>query len=358
MIGRFLQWWFGHLAALLPFSRGSDFGQWLEITVGAERVRASLSDHRELPLMDVERAQEAQLQAELSRVAATLDRSRVRCRIWVDASEVLGREIELPVAAEENLREVLSFEMARKTPFRAQDVYFDALITDRDAARHRITLQLNVVPRRTLDFVTSVLANWSLEAISSPRATALAQRHQQAVFSFQGAAFKRRSYTGLNVTLACAALAVAGLCAWLPLDAQQQTAKQLQAEQQRARVEATQAMALRDEFDAVQRASTFLAQARSARPAMVQVIEELTRALPDNTFLTRVMVNGDEVNLHGNSKAASELIAILDQLSLLDAVRFASPVTRDTAHGGERFHIVAKLAAHTDTQGLAPGTGS
>ena len=219
-------------------------------------------------------------------------------------------------------------------------------------------MQLNVVPRRTLDFVTSVLANWSLEAISSPRATALAQRHQQAVFSFQGAAFKRRSYTGLNVTLACAALAVAGLCAWLPLDAQQQTAKQLQAEQQRTRVEATQAMALRDEFDAVQRASTFLAQARSARPAMVQVIEELTRALPDNTFLTRVMVNGDEVNLHGNSKAASELIAILDQLSLLDAVRFASPVTRDTAHGGERFHIVAKLAAHTDTQGLAPGTGS
>jgi general secretion pathway protein L len=109
-------------------------------------------------------------------------------------------------------------------------------------------------------------------------------------------------------------------------------------------------MALRDEFDVLQRASTFLADAQLARPAMVQVLEELTRALPDSTFLSRVQIEDGEVNLHGRSQAASELIAILEQLALLEGVRFASPVTRDAASGGERFHIVGRLNARAQQQ--------
>jgi len=356
MIGRFFQWWLGQLRALIPVSMGSDGGQWLDVSVGAERVRAALSDHRELLLMDVMRAEESEVQVALSRIAGALDRSRVRCRVWVDAAEVLGREIELPMAAEENLREVLSFEMARKTPFRAQDVYFDALIMNRDPARRMLNLQLNVVPRRTLEVVTSALQDWSLDAVSSAGAARVAQRNDQAVFAFQDGSFSRRSHTGLNLTLGFAVIALAGVCAWLPFTAQQKTLEHLQLQAQRARIEATQAMALRDEFDVLQRASTFLADAQLARPAMVQVLEELTRALPDSTFLSRVQIEDGEVNLHGRSQAASELIAILEQLALLEGVRFASPVTRDAASGGERFHIVGRLNARA--QRSPPGEQS
>jgi general secretion pathway protein L len=345
MIGRFLSWWLGQLSALLPFSTGEDAGQWLDVTLDKQRVRAVLRDRRERVLMDVARTQKEALQAQLRAIAERLDWARTRCRIWVDAGEVLGREIELPIAAEENLREVLSFEMARKTPFRAQDVHFDALLTTRNPARRSLGLYLSVVPRRALDDVLSAFEDWSLEAIPAAGAAGIAQSNKQAVFAFQSASFAKRSHTGLNVTLGALVLVLAGVCVWLPLNAQQHIRLQLEAQLRQAQTEATEAMALRDEFEAVQRARNYLSVAQTARPAMVQVIEALTTALPDNTFLSRLQIGDGEVNLHGSSQAASELIAILERLPLLYRVRFASPVTRDAPSGGERFHIVAYLAA-------------
>ena len=358
MIGQFFRWWSGQLSALFPFSIGGDGGRWLDVSIDAERVRATLSDNRERVLMDVARTQQAELQAELSRVVAALDPTRVRCRIWIAASEVLGREVELPMAAEENLREVLSFEMARKTPFRAQDVHFDALITERDSARRMLKLQLNVAPHRVLENVTTALQDWSLQAIPSADAARVAQRNGQAVFAFQSGSFARRSYSGRNLALGSLAIVLSAVCAWLPLSAQQRTSEQLEIQIQRARIEASQAMVLRDEFDAVQHASTFLADAQAARPAMVQVLDELTRVLPDTTFLSRLQIDGEEVNLHGSSQAASELIAILEQLALLKAVRFASPVTRDARSGGERFHIVGRLVTPGGDELSPAGEGS
>lgn len=343
MIGQFFRWWFAQLRALLPWPSDAQTGPWLEVTLDSERVRANSSERGEQVLMDVARSQGSVVRDELSRIAATLDPSRVRCRIWVDATEVLTRDVELPMAAEENLREVMSFEMARKTPFRAGDVHFDAIVTERDAARRMLTLRVNVVPRRVLESVVSAFADWSLDAIAAGVEAHTAQRKEQAVFAFQSRSFKRQSFTGLNLTLACAVLALAIVCVWLPLKGQQDALDRLHSQAQRAGAEAAQAMALRDELDAVQSANGFLSEARDRHPPKVQVIEALARALPDSTFLSRLQIKDDQVNLHGSSGAASELIAILEELSLLDGVRFASPVTRDAANGGERFHIVARL---------------
>ncbi len=42
--------------------------------------------------------------------------------------KALTRALTLPLAAEENLREVLAFEMNRQTPFRADQVYYDYMV--------------------------------------------------------------------------------------------------------------------------------------------------------------------------------------------------------------------------------------
>lgn len=343
MIGQFFRWWLAQLRALLPWPGDEQGGPWLEVTLDSERVRANSSERGEPVLMDVARSQGSVVRAELSRIAATLDPARVRCRIWVDAKEVLTRDVELPMAVEENLREVMSFEMARKTPFRAGDVHFDAIVTERDAARRMLTLRVRVIPKQVLDSVVSALGDWSLEAIAAGAEAHTAQRKEQAVFAFQSRSFRRQSFTGLNLALACAALALAIVCVWLPLKGQQDALNRLHSQAQRAEAAANQAMALRDELDAVQRANGFLSEARKRHPPKVEVIEALARALPDNTFLSRLQIKDDQVNLHGSSGAASELIAILEALPLLDGVRFASPVTRDAANDGERFHIVARL---------------
>ena len=45
--------------------------------------------------------------------------------LCLPADKVLTRTLTLPLATEENLREVLAFQMDRQTPFTVEQVYYD-----------------------------------------------------------------------------------------------------------------------------------------------------------------------------------------------------------------------------------------
>ena len=76
--------------------------------------------------------------------------------------KVLTRSLTLPLEAEENLREVLSFEMDRQTPFTAEQVYYDFSVVARSAAERTLTVDLVLVTRRMLDELLARLDNCGL----------------------------------------------------------------------------------------------------------------------------------------------------------------------------------------------------
>ena len=101
--------------------------------------------------------------------------------------------------------------------------------------------------------------------------------------------------------------------------------------------------ALRSEADhAVARAS-FLARAKAERPSATLVLAEMTRILPDDTWLTRFEFDGNEVQVRGSSMRASALIGLLEQSELFDRVEFRSPVMRSEEAATESFHIAARV---------------
>ena len=53
--------------------------------------------------------------------------------LLLPADKLLEVSLALPLAAEENLREVLAFEMDQHTPLRADKVYYDFRVTSRSA---------------------------------------------------------------------------------------------------------------------------------------------------------------------------------------------------------------------------------
>ncbi|MGH8572734.1 MAG: hypothetical protein ACREX8_09180, partial [Gammaproteobacteria bacterium] len=63
----------------------------------------------------------------------------------------LCRSINLPLAAEENLREVVGFRMDQETPFKADRIYFDYRVLERDIVGKRIALEIVAVPRAAAD---------------------------------------------------------------------------------------------------------------------------------------------------------------------------------------------------------------
>ncbi|SMH41732.1 general secretion pathway protein L [Mesorhizobium australicum] len=76
---------------------------------------------------------------------------------------------------------------------------------------------------------------------------------------------------------------------------------------------------------------------------VVRVIEEMSRAIPDNTWLTEISVSGDMVRFAGFSASAAALIPILEASPLFSAPTFMEPVVRVVNQEGERFSIAMKI---------------
>src|SRR5690606_22651989 len=71
--------------------------------------------------------------------------------------------LNLPAAAEENLRQVLAFEMDRQTPFKADQVYFDSRVLGHDANGRTARVELVLIPRGQLDEELGVLPGGATE---------------------------------------------------------------------------------------------------------------------------------------------------------------------------------------------------
>jgi len=82
---------------------------------------------------------------------------------------------------------------------------------------------------------------------------------------------------------------------------------------------------------------------------VLQILAEVTRVLPDNTWLLRFDVNGAEIRLQGQSTAASELIQLLESSPLFQEAQFRSSVVQIPRSDRERFHVSMQLEAADTT---------
>ena len=102
---------------------------------------------------------------------------------------------------------------------------------------------------------------------------------------------------------------------------------------------------MRDRLGALTKSSQFLLADKTGQPLVVQVLNELTRLVPDHAYLIQLEFRDQTVELHGFASTASDLIGVLDQSPLFKAPQFRAPVTQDRRSGAERFHISVELAA-------------
>src|SRR4249919_2774267 len=114
----FFRWWGRELAAMLP-------QRWRALL--AERSEALLFEIRDGATIVWRQSGQACVEAanvaldapDAERVRAQIDDPNLRSFYCIAAARALRREFTLPVAAENNLRQVLAFEMDRQTPFKA-----------------------------------------------------------------------------------------------------------------------------------------------------------------------------------------------------------------------------------------------
>ncbi|MEP7262435.1 MAG: pilus assembly protein PilM, partial [Usitatibacter sp.] len=147
------RWWTDELARMVPesFARGTRLPV-LAFETGGDVVlvepKSAAGPEARVAATSLEALQaRAALAALLARVGET----RSRARLCLDREETLLRRVSMPAATEENLSQVMGFEMDRLTPFRADEVYFDQRVVSRDAAAAQIVVQVAVARRELVD---------------------------------------------------------------------------------------------------------------------------------------------------------------------------------------------------------------
>ena len=95
--------------------------------------------------------------------------------------------------------------------------------------------------------------------------------------------------------------------------------------------------------DAATGALRSLERRKHESPAAVIVLEELSRALPDHTYVTELRIEGDKLRLVGITRDAPALIGLIEQTSHFTRATFFAPTTRAPNETGERFHIEARI---------------
>jgi Tfp pilus assembly protein PilN len=81
--------------------------------------------------------------------------------VWValPRNEFLIRFISLPLSVEENLRDVIRYEMGKYLPFSEEDIYFDFLSLEREVETKKLTVLLLAIKKPVLERYLSILEN-------------------------------------------------------------------------------------------------------------------------------------------------------------------------------------------------------
>ena len=253
--------------------------------------------------------------------------------------KVLSRSLTLPLAAEENLREVLGFEMSRKTPFNADQVYYDYRITAREPAKSILTLDLVATPRQVLDELLEQLAELGIspQQVTSRQADGLPFPVNLYPAGNRNRSSVRTRY--INLALGTLALVLLAGAIALPLLQKKELIRSLEAKLATTSEQARLALRLRQEVERLTVDSRYLVEKKQARPLTLELISELTHLLPDDTWITRFVINGAEIQIQGQSDSAANLIPLVESSPSLHQARFRSPVTKAPRTQKERFQI-------------------
>jgi len=254
----------------------------------------------------------------------------------------LRKVVNLPLAARDDLNQLLRLEMDRLTPFTAEQVYFAQRIIETDPQNRRIVVELAVAPRNVVDQALQtaqalgvVPARLELGTSHVDGREPLNLLPQQ---STDGGG-ERRLVRGLIVL----ALALAVVAVAIPLQRQRSKLDALTEQIALTKEAAEQSYALREQLDQLTQTGYFLLAEKNRRSMATEVIAELTRLVPDQAYLEQLLLQDGDVQLYGSAATASDLIGLLDQSPLFRAPQFRSPVTQDGRDGTERFHVSVEL---------------
>ena len=285
--------------------------------------------------------------------------------------QVLRKEIRLPAAVEQDLKQALTYDLDRHTPFKADELHFDATVVGRDLQKGEIRVDWAAALRNAVDDARRRAEGWGATVVAvtadapgsaGPATSAVSRLNLLPEADRPVVAWWRR--WRLWVPLALVAL-VGLITILLPIWQKRGYAISLLQTANQMRVQADAASALRQQLETMTEDYNYVLGKKYGFPSQVQVLNEVTTLLPDDTWITQFEVKSApkgkeprrEILLRGESANAGRLVSLLEESKVFTDAAPRSPTTKIQPGPGEIFDLGAQLTPASAPQPIELASG-
>lgn len=343
MIEVFLRWWAQHLLAWVPRRLRGDGVRPDAVIAEILPGEGGLAIHvrrkgHEAPLgrFPLDASGEDGLRRALGRAFAA---RRGPLLLRPPPQAALQRVVEVPIAAERDLDQVLRYDLDRLTPFAEDELYWGWIVQQRDRARGKLHVLLLLAMRAGLEPALAALRRAgampaALEVAGAPRTIPLDPARPRSE--------RRRRRALAAAAIGCAILAFIAIA--LPFVLQSIAMHGLERRMAALQPQVDRVHALQRRIASESAGADALVAQRRASGDALHMLARVTQVLPDDTHLTELVLRARVLTITGQSAAAARLIAALSSDPAFRDPVFVAPVTRDEVAHADEFSIRADVA--------------
>ncbi|GBF27464.1 hypothetical protein MnTg02_02517 [bacterium MnTg02] len=346
---RFFSWWIRQLSEALV-GRRSGTRDWKTLLVytskGLEIYTRRARSNLQLGTL-AKNGSDDQVASLKSKIGGKLSSNSKQVLLRLSADDVLQRTIQIPKAALDVIEPVLSNQMERMVPWPENETrYGYDIVGPNETAQDQLDVNVVATSQSRLNAALADAGRLGLKPYAVDFAPTTEQGTGIVLVSNEPApqtimASRLRGFLGVLFAVS-ATIGAVGLYYLLGNEAQSRDLdKQISTVE--ARIENIRQ--LNAENTKLLKEHQRLVEQKRNEPAAMVLIESLSRALPDNAFLTQLEIHGNDIRIVGKSADATSLIQRLEDTAQFKDVRFSAPTTRDKSDGLETFSIAARAVA-------------
>lgn len=279
----------------------------------------------------------------LEQLRELLDHNAGNVPRWlvVDLGQTLRPVISVPASAEARLREVMLHEIDRQTPFSHDQVSFEPRILSRDPQTRQLRVELVVLPRARLDAAMALLGPLANGLAGVDVGNADGSRLGVNLLPLAGRSARQDRSHNVNRWLALIVVSALFGAMWVMLSNRTAELEATTVRVDAAKAKAREVRILRNSLKGSADAANFLARLSARQPTTLAVMADLTRRIPDSTYLEKIAINDGNIVLIGQSQRAADLVGLLQGSTLFKTPTLTGSVQTDPRTGKERFTLTA-----------------
>ncbi len=352
-ISQYVRWWKTELKSFVPHKyHGKLFPQAIEVLLSQENNEVTVwcnqgNGFEIYTDSQNEDNNQDQWWHQVQHIINQADGKKVTVKYLLSNQEALVRKIALPIGAKENLDEVIGFELDKYVPFSADQVQISYKIDNDNMDENKILLDLAVIPKQRLTDVLGLCDEKSIQLDGidinkdsngmTPEILGvnLLPKEQRKV--------KDNFNLKLNTALIVALVGLIYFIMHTSIENKRQKIETLTEINTELQKQARESKLLKKELKTVIVSSKFLQNKQNDHPKIVAILLDMTSKLPDTTYLSKMKISQEAMEITGLSDNANILIPNLDKSENWYMPGFKGAIVPDPTTNKERFTIKADI---------------